>query len=298
MGALSLQQYNSLQTMEVASQISTPHGRWLSFQHLKQLWVCSLHSTERANRPLHEFMQGSRREIRDLYLGSNLDVVHHYRRGLEEPSARVASRTAIVLAGVKKTAERKGRTSIAPSLLELESLQLSGLNIGTLVESVELPLFIIENLSCLVLDQCLGLDEVLIALEQRHGCETETGPDYPLKLKRFSIRQDFCKLHTVMQLEAFLVAFRGLEHLSVLLEGMTPLDLGPILKIHGSTLLSLVWDERGAKRIEACVPVHAFTTPVGRLTTIAEECPHLKALGIALDWKDLTNSNLHHPEVM
>ena len=82
-------------------------------------------------------------------------------------------------------------------------------------------------------------------------------------------------------LDVFLIRISPLKHLHVLLADIAvPNDLEKILKVHGSTLQTLVWDERPHSR-----EVLDLSQPTATLERVARYCPNLEALGFSWNWK-------------
>lgn len=97
-------------------------------------------------------------------------------------------------------------------------------------------------------------------------------------------------------METFLFSLKPLDHLHVLLEGNHEgtFELGKVLRIHGKCLQSFIWNERTGPRSDVPEDTAEFPDNYEDLELIAKHCPALKALGIAIDWKDIAASEKDH----
>lgn len=178
--------------------------------------------------------------------------------------------------------------------LSLNSLQLCGLDLGGLVCG-EMALDIdFNNISELRLESCPGLTKAFSLL-------TGQGKSSTLALNALEdlfVRLENPNLILPASLESFLTSIRGLTHLQVLIDKARAVqNLEPILKYHGKTLKSLVWDERRGprKRLDECTSL--LSTKFGNLRVISQNCPFLTNLGIPLDWDTISCSDKYHETI-
>lgn len=180
--------------------------------------------------------------------------------------------------------------------LSLKSLQLCGLDLGDLVRGKMALDIDFNNISELRLESCPGLIEAFSLL---------TGQGKSSKLALNALEDLFVRLENPdpnfsASLESFLTSVRGLTHLQVLIDkapGPIDQDLEPILKYHGKTLKSLVWDERRGprKHLDECTSL--LSTKFGNLRVISRNCPFLTNLGIPLDWDTISCSDKYHETI-
>ena len=195
-----------------------------------------------------------------------------------------------ILGDLAKLTSRKGNSKIVP--MRLEIFELCGLNFNLFLEPSNPIWFDFTNLHILVLHSCVGLRKAFNRLKQNGGSNTAGQPVFELKLRKLAIRIDDGGEGDVKALIAFLCAFHGLTHLSVLLHGYEQQYIDPVLKVHGKTLRSLVWDERLSRRYRADQMVHNFLNYTDHLHIIATFCPDLTALGMAVDWRVIDWENI------
>lgn len=168
------------------------------------------------------------------------------------------------------------------SVLQVKSLHLVGFDFLDILRNGSPPLFGVENLSYLTLESCFFESGVLQLLSI-----TGRASDSPWKprLKGFTVRYEGDDLALEPAPEAFFEAFSGLTHLSVLLEGPGP-SISPkcVVKNHGSTLQTLVWDQRKTARTDlAAITNSSSESALFRATgLIASGCPELRELGVVM----------------
>ena len=156
------------------------------------------------------------------------------------------------------------------------------------------PMIQLDHLRSLQLHSCPDLGIALL----RRGREQQNYKYYPplgLQLIELSIRHENTSPKFESILQDFLCSLGGLQTLHVLLQGsFSSHYLDPILAVHGTSLRSLVWDERQGPRLKLDVGTMALydSTRRGHLRTISRNCPKLRALGIALDWSILIDLEL------
>lgn len=167
------------------------------------------------------------------------------------------------------------------TFFDLESLWLCNINLFWLIRTVTQQIVDWSALTSLTLDSCPRSGPGLLLLKE-----------FGMKLKSFSLRYEaFNEQTPVPDIEAFLLSFKGLRSLQVLLEGFAAIDLENILKSHGKTLKTLVWDERRGPRRSMAESTATIRGATGHLEAIASSCPELTSLGISLDWVILCNSH-------
>lgn len=178
-----------------------------------------------------------------------------------------------------------------------DTLSLSGLDLGVIFNAKNKYLPGLSDLTALVLESCSGVSQTF---QDLLGPVALRVPPAGIKLRSFSLRakcdpsqmQDF-----KADLEAFLCSFQGLRRLEVLLEGsQVPHDQSAILKAHGNSLETFIWDERSKCR--AKIDHGASVIPgTGHLRAVSAACSNLTSLGLALQWKSFTSSSKYHSKV-
>ncbi len=186
--------------------------------------------------------------------------------------------------------EKTGRSDIdqgaveAPTvILTVESLHLVGIDCSYSPPIGVSSIVNIDELTSLCLESCSNLGGSFPALSLGRT------PDALLlfhQLRSFKLRQEDVDVAFQDSLKAFLCTSKGLVHLAVLLEGSGPL-LPPecCLINHGSTLRTLVWDQRRKPRnkldksTNTATPSMMFTS----LRCICAQCPNLRELGLTMN---------------
>ncbi|KAL8761434.1 MAG: hypothetical protein Q9184_002456 [Pyrenodesmia sp. 2 TL-2023] len=168
-------------------------------------------------------------------------------------------------------------------LLYLDTLELKGLNASKLIKA-GFHFLDWKCLKSLVLESCHGLEQALALLADTKNVQGQPLRS-DLRLVTFRVR---CEgLNLVTQLNHFLAAITGLVNLSVLLESPDSsrnLDFITVLKSHGKSLETLVWEERTGRR-ESFVGSRNEKLPTfQQLQVIAENCPNLIELGLPMNW--------------
>lgn len=128
-----------------------------------------------------------------------------------------------------------------------------------------------SHLSTLSLQSCVGLEAAFELLsDAKHNVRSLRS----LFLRHQNRGEEFQR-----GLETFLVGLPPLQNLHVLVS-LSPFhqELEPLLKIHGSTLRTFVWDE-------IALNGHTVFPPdLGHLATVSQYCRKLLALGLSWDW--------------
>lgn len=179
-------------------------------------------------------------------------------------------------------------------VLPLSSLSLVGLNLLDLEDSRLRTIIDWTKLKALGLKSCSQLFGTLDFLKS--AIIKPRGSEEGVNLKSFALRSESVANMNplVMLLDAlsiFLTSFKGLVHLSVLIQDrhMSPqlsVD-NEIFQAHGPTLRSLVWDFRLHERTLFNQDVSRALSGNRHLVAIVKWCPLLEELGISLDWSSL-----------
>ena len=195
---------------------------------------------------------------------------------------------------IEEVADQDNVERLAGSSMHLQRLRMIGFDCGYVFGAQRSRFFDIDNLTSLSLESCPNPDH----LGQTLSYISANSLWIP-RLKSFRLRQEMCNEHLCKGLISFLTSFHGLEHLSLLLEGLLPFLLPDyIIDNHGATLLTLVWDQRNGRRMSA----NEDTTLRPRrrhqsiITTIAVGCPRLVELGVTIDYLKTQDLSLP-PEV-
>ena len=180
--------------------------------------------------------------------------------------------------------------------LSLETLDLCGLDIGRIVRGESGLRIDFSNIKELKLESCSGLSQAFSLL-------TGQGDSSRLALSALedlSVRVEDPDLTFSNSFQSFLKSIRGLIHLKVLIDKVSSVqDLEPILKVHGKTLKTLMWDERSGPRIDLS-DTSLVPTRIGRprnLQLISQNCTSLSTLGIPLDWAALNGPDFQRDAV-
>lgn len=170
----------------------------------------------------------------------------------------------------------------------LKSLHLCGIEVRKVI-SGEMVLDIdFNNITQLRLESCPGLGQAFPLLADQAGSSLGA-------LEDLFMRVEDPDAVFYGSLEGFLTSIRGLINLKVLIDkAVSTQDLEPILKVHGKTLTTLVWEERRGPRTHLCACTSQLSTRLGNLKVISRYCPSLKTLAIPLDWEGISSSDRHH----
>ncbi len=234
------------------------------------------------------------KNLRHLRLGNEVDLAKEYAdEGCVDPDEFNRVQLTGYFAGIMKIfgPYDKPYTSMA----RLESLSLIGLDVFAFAKGDIEPRIDFNNLCTLTLESCTRL-EAAFPLLMGAGASKLKGKS-ALRLRAFAIRHENTTDEAIQALEKFLLSLKPLAHLHVLLEGDYEeyIHLSSILQLHGKHLRSLIWDERTGPRYD----VREDTTIFGvrDLKKVATYCPTLEALGISLDWEEITVSKKRHKKV-
>ena len=230
------------------------------------------------------------KSLDNLHLGSTNRIAHKYALQKRPRYDKIATSLANEIESLLS------RVSPDPLIhLSLESLTLCGFNFGSVVRR-EIGLDIdFNNLTMLRLESCAGLSQAFHLLVRQVDSS---------KLALGALEDLFVRLETPDQtfsasLESFLTSIRRLRHLQVLIEKASAAqNLDPILKVHGESLRTLVWDERSGPRTQLGVSTSLLSSKVGNLKVISHYCRFLQVLAIPLDWEAISSSEKHHVAVI
>lgn len=214
-----------------------------------------------------------------LHLGFTNRIAHDYALGRRPPYDEMSTSLAN---GVEKALAKLGSDPLIR--LSLESLTLCGFDFDSVVRG-EVGLDIdFSNLASLTLESCDGLSQALDLLGgQRDSPKLALGA-----LKDFFLRLE----EPVPGLETFLTSIRGLVSLQVLIDGASAAqNIKPILKVHGESLRTLVWDERRGRRTKLGLSTSLLPFKFGNLKVISHFCRFLQVLAIPLDWEVISSSD-------
>ena len=184
--------------------------------------------------------------------------------------------------------------------LSLESLILCGLDFRKLVQQSFMPpndnlRINFDNLDALALESCIGLADAFPRLVgPEHARDNSSNP---LRLRTFILRQERIDDNFMSALETFLLSIPPLTTLHVLLEGtqIMSVDVPEILKAHGQSLRSLIWDHRHQPGVGSTGITPFFQWPWD-FEHLVDFCPKLRSVGFSLDWSRLTDGSRHFRE--
>ena len=230
----------------------------------------------------------------------NYIALHHLELSCETEAAKicfgkpVADDERVRRGGIHTFVEtlsdecKRSNASIA-----LTPLKLIYCDLAIILDDNFRPCLDLSSLTHLVLEDCHGMD--LKALEQFEslGCSPQ-GTHCLSKLTSFTFRKEYANRDYADGLEDFICALPGLRDLCVLMtRSENPRSLKTILRIHGKSLRTLVWDERSGQgsSIQRCPSKFYTKNTIGHLSTISKACPELEELGLAIDWAIFRSSS-------
>ena len=188
-------------------------------------------------------------------------------------------------------------------MLRLESLKMIGLDPRVMLfgqsilggqsssRSISRPFVDLQHLTSLTLESCFNLGRLLHLLA-RSSSDGSVNGDESVKnlpnLRSLTIRSEDTHRLRSSALKSFLCALSPLKSLRILFSGQSVLPrLSDILPIHGATLEALVWEDRLGRRADLKsdrIPFDEACDIMDRASDIAEFCPNLVELGIAVKW--------------
>ena len=270
--------------MEIAKQHLNTVGASRSIENLR---IPDLFEKRYYRLPVLLIAQNLTR-LRSLDLGHHLSLASargadSYQQSASNATLSNFSRFLIVaIVGLKQSED---------SLLRLERLRLTGFDAYE-VSAGGLGVWIsFEQLKVLSLESCFGVERALISLV--NYSRTEKSTLSLIRLTDLTIRHEDASEIFYEYLYHFLMAFAGLEHLELLLQGrvaMLPECFVSILNRHGESLRCLIFDERQNPRTFSASDASTGPTPAG-LSLIGAKCPKLEVLGVSLNWPIITEGH-------
>ena len=244
-----------------------------------------------------ELLARNHHNLRHLRLGSEVDLVTEYAKNGYLDSYGIARFTLTETFSEtmqKKVAALKERS--AP-VMQLESLSLIGHDLPAFVSGMVEPTVDFNSLSMLTLESCVGLEVAFPWLMGTGGGSRKAKS--ALRLHTLAIRHENVSNEFLQSLEDLLRSLRPLAQLHVLLEGEYDgtIELCKVLRVHGKSLRSLIWDERSGPRRDVSVDNTIAPMNHKNLEIVSKHCPGLKALGISLDWMDIAGFKEYHKKV-
>lgn len=184
--------------------------------------------------------------------------------------------------------------------MSLNSLKVISWNVRTILSDKHWPTMDLRNLTKLVLEDCYALNEAFLLLSS-----FSTNPQDVrclLNLDSFTFRQKYGPQCIRKHLRRFICSLpRGLRDLSVLMDEVGfNMSTESILRVHGKTLRTLIWDERSYRRetVQDCTTEFPRKDGVAHFSTISRACPELRELGLSLDWATVQGSNGNQTKVI
>lgn len=222
------------------------------------------------------------KSLRHVKLGCERDIALLYSNWNARDAAEASDFTMDFAADLRRYLP-EATAETQKSLLSVESLHLVGIDCSFSPPIGEPTMVDIDKPTSLCLESCFNLGQSFPALNPLRN------PDAPPllpQLRSFRLRQEDSDESFQDGLKGFLLTIRGLVHLAVLLEGSGSF-LSPDCFVgnHGSTLRTLVWDQRQRPRkffhesTDTATPFMMSSF----LAVIVEECPNLRELGIAMN---------------
>ena len=230
----------------------------------------------------------NRKTLSHVTLGCELEIINSYLG--RRPPMRLGEAsyfTRRLLDGLQvhlphTIGEGEAAAEAMMSVLTIESLRLIGIDCSVSPQIGTIPMLDSERLTSLCLESCFNLGQSLSALCSRRS--PEASPLLP-RLRSFKLRQEGVDELLRESLKAFLLATDGIVHLSVLLQGWHFFLPPDCLVNHGSTLRTLVWDQRLSRRrrLDECTNTASSQMMSRSLETICHRCPNLVELGLAVE---------------
>lgn len=239
------------------------------------------------------------KSLRHLRIGSEVDLALEYaiEGYLDSDEILRSEKTGILAASMNGKFDDLNDSSLSHRSLRLESLALIGLDVSVLLTASVEPVLDFSSLGTLTLESCAGLETAFPLLIGPGAGKAKAKSK--LRLHTFVMRHENTTDEFQQEFEAFLLLLKPLTNLHVLMEGTHTVatELRKVLKLHGKRLRSLIWDERESPRAELQDDSTFFPGNYENLKLIAKFCSGLKALGICLDWADITGSSKNHEKV-
>ena len=250
-----------------------------------------------------EFVDGGVKSIKELpkklhslkahtFSASPSNYIYTAMRGSAKTLRSLSLGDAVVVNGrgiLQKLAEELS-DPIGHAPLNIHDLEFTRLNIRC--DSWEKDFCNVFNATSLQSLSLLSCDNVVTFWNSlRASRRVEQAPVSPVcNLTSLTLRLEQVVDGTVTAMEAFLASIHGLHHLHILLDGSQRLpDIDVITANHGPTLRTLVIDARTGVRTSPYVGTAVLLTKdvkkYSRFEGIVEGCPRLVELGIAIDWR-------------
>ena len=219
--------------------------------------------------------------LRHLELGFETDAAEDFFGEPIGDDDRVDYEQTMVFARTLR--EECKRLNASMSLL---SLKLISCDIDVLLKFKYRPTVDLRNLTHLVLEECFSERRTFPLLSLIS--ENPEDARCLLSITSFTFRQKHMEDDDRTQLRDFICALPcGIQDLCVLIDyANKSVGLRSILRVHGKTLKTLIWDERTYRLqgVQSCTALFPKKHGVGYLPIISNACPNLRELGIAMDW--------------
>ena len=284
--ALARRHGGSLQNLSLRAR----KGHWSSLCTIEGLLSLQMEFFLTANTTAR-LVYKNRKTLQHLGIGLESRILEgFYNDGLnvEEKNISDSETFTVALREFDEDAE-----SQAP-MLQLQSLKMIGLDLRLMLyghslldgESTMRPIIDLQHLNSLSLESCLYLGTLLPLLAQTSS-DGDSVNNLP-NLRSLTIRSERTHRLRSRSLASFLCALSPLKTLRILFSGGGVLPkLSDILLIHGATLETLVWEDRLGQREDLesdRLPLDEECDIEDRASDIAEYCPNLVELGIAVEW--------------
>ena len=236
----------------------------------------------------------NRKTLSHVTLGCEIEIIKSYL-GRRPPMAlwEASYFTRRLLDGLQvhlphATGRDEAAAEAMMSVLTIESLHLIGIDCSASPQVGTIPMLDSERLTSLCLESCFNLGQSLSALCSR---QSPDAPPLLPRLRSFKLRQEGVDALLRENLKAFFLATDGFVHLSVLLQGWHCFLPPDCLVNHGSTLRTLVWDQRFSRRtdLDESTDTASLQMMARSLETICHRCPKLVELGLTMEALGDTN---------
>lgn len=233
--------------------------------------------------------------LRRLSLGGDFQVADHYKRDGDLNDFHAAVDTSVRATQLIVEYTRTRILCRDPTFV-LTELHLCGLDINHFIAPSFVPRIDFNSLRILRLESCAGLKDALLRIADQDAA----GPYghlfglTSLETLVFRLENQTCSMLRAVQ--AFLERLRPLKKLHLLLEGCLHSDIAEnVLRKHGPSLQSLIWDERGTPRISGQADDYSKSgeAHMRDLELIINHCPSLRALGIPIFWPYMKEESFH-----
>lgn len=219
----------------------------------------------------------NRRTVSNLTIGNEKDLASKYH------CAKTYYET-IRSEGLLISTINRNKIPVDPeySTCQLRTLRVIGLNPGRLLNDSKVRITSLASLRVLILESCHNLPALFSALT--FPATTESS-NQRLRLSALTIRNEVTTNAFRAELLSFLSKLQPLTKLYIMLEGEAQVEeLLSVWKVHGMSLRSLIWEERNGQRTSLTKSCAMNTGGIGHLGRIADLCPHLRELGLVINW--------------